>query len=227
MTLSFDQSTNTTEYAPFHEELFDTFNFGDVFESEDYLLDDIDDLNHQVGRLSIDLVRTQEFTNGSLSLDQIKSENCRRQSLDLTALDLARCILYHESAHQQQPVKKRVYDECAPEIRKITEVRANKKRASQYSQAGNDDSTAISRSSFNSSSPSILSHMSSDDFAQQLERSALRLADSMKRSEESRVGFSIWNKLAIQTMLLTNKVVAGPVAHLDCPLKYHLELPPM
>mmetsp|Transcript_7435 Transcript_7435/g.10659 ORF Transcript_7435/g.10659 Transcript_7435/m.10659 type:complete len:182 (-) Transcript_7435:101-646(-) len=91
------------------------------------------------------------------------------------------------SAHQQQqPVKKRVYDECAPEIRRITEVRANKKRASQYSQAGNDDSTAISRSSFNSSSPSILSLMSSDELAQQLERSALRLADSMKRSEESR-----------------------------------------
>uniref|UniRef100_A0A7S3Q2B3 Uncharacterized protein n=1 Tax=Chaetoceros debilis TaxID=122233 RepID=A0A7S3Q2B3_9STRA len=131
------------------------------------------------------------------------------------------------SAQQQQPVKKRVYDECAPEIRRITEVRANKKRASQYSQAGHDDSTAISRSSFNSSSPSILSLMSSDDFAQQLERSALRLADSMKRSEESRVGFSKWNKLAIQTMLLTNKVVAGPVAHLNCPLKYDLELPPM
>eukprot|EP00554_Chaetoceros_debilis_P007841 CAMPEP_0194077952 /NCGR_PEP_ID=MMETSP0149-20130528/4463_1 /TAXON_ID=122233 /ORGANISM="Chaetoceros debilis, Strain MM31A-1" /LENGTH=235 /DNA_ID=CAMNT_0038759105 /DNA_START=37 /DNA_END=744 /DNA_ORIENTATION=- len=183
MTLPFDQSTNTTEYAPFHEEFFDTFNFGDVFESEDYfLLDDIDDLNHQVRRLSIDLVRIQEFTNDSLSLGPIKSENCRRQSLDL-----ARCILsYHESAQQQQPVKKRVYDECAPEIRRITEVRANKKRASQYSQAGNDDSTAISRSSFNSSSPSILSLMSSDELAQQLERSALRLADSMKRSEESR-----------------------------------------
>lgn len=180
MTLPFDQSTNTTEYAPFQEEFFDTFNFGDVFESEDYLLDDIDDLNHQVKRLSLDLVRTQEITQDSLSQDLIKSEQCRRQSLEL-----AGCILSHNSAHQQ-PLRKRVYDECAPEIRRITEVRANKKRASQYSQSGNDDSSAISRSSFNSSSPSILSLMSSDELAQQLERSALRLADSMKRSEESR-----------------------------------------
>lgn len=182
MTLPFDHSTNTTEYSPFHEEFFDTFNFEDIFESEDNLLEDIDNLNHQVRRLSLDLVRTQEFANDSLSLIQNKSEKCRRQSLDLD-----RCILYHDSAQPQQPVRKRVYDECAPEIKRLTEVRANKKRASQqYSQAGNDDSTAMSRSSFNSSSPSILSLMSSDELAQQLERSALRLADSMKRSEESR-----------------------------------------